>query len=485
MFGFSKLTVQGVALIGAMTISSLTAAQTIALRRLPTLEGAFTSAMVDVPGDDRLIALDYTGKIRIVRRGDQGVLAAPALDFTALVPIQGDENGALGLAIHPNFASNGYIYVFHSQQNNVGPVIARYTVPQGSTGPIDPATRTVIMQFPSFSVIHISGWIAFGPDGLLYITHGDNGASGFAQDTNTVKGKILRIDVDRDDFPADPLRNYGIPAKNPLATSGGLSAPEIWCVGVRNSWRCSFDRMTGEFYSGDVGDATREELNRLPASAWQNPGGFNFGWPCYEGNLVRTTTGCTYTTFPYMPPLDDFTRAEMTCIVGGFVYRGCVSELQGRYFFANCLTFNKLLSLDPVNPEGPIVQHTLSPSGIGQIMSFAQDSQGNVYVLSGSGPLQIAGTGTANADCNQNLVPDSCDFALGNATDFNDNGVPDSCEALCEGDFNADQVISVQDIFDYLGVWFSSIPAGDFNHVGGVTVQDVFDFLAAWFAGCD
>lgn len=463
-------------------------AQTITLRSVPSLNGAFSTALADVPDnprDDRLYALDLHGKVRVVHKNDPGPLADPVLDFSALVPDFGDENGALGLVLHPQFSSNGYMYIFHSRIN-LPPVVVRYTVPLSGTGPIDPGTRTPILTLPTFSQIHISGCMVFGPDGYLYITHGDNGASGNAQDVTTPRGKVLRIDVDQDDFPGDPERNYGIPPNNFFAVPTGFEVPEIWSIGVRNTWRFSFDRQTGEFYGGDVGDSTREEINRVPAAAWQGFGGVNFGWPCYEGTLVNPANTCSYTQFPYQPPLIDFTRAQqMQCIVGGFVYRGCAAPgLVGRYLFGNCYSFNQIRSVDPNNPAAGAIVHSVSPSGIGQPLSFAQDRDGEVYVLTGSGPYRITGLGTESPDCNNNAIVDRCEIERGLATDFNNDGVPDVCTQLCPADFNGDQLVSVQDIFDYLATWFRGIPAAEFNGTGNVTVQDIFDFLSAWFAGC-
>ena len=462
--------------------------QVITLRPVQALQGVFISALADVPDnprDDRFFALDLAGKVRIVRKTGPGPLAPAALDFSAEVPSFGDENGALGLALHPRFSTNGYVYIFYSRIN-LPPVLVRYTAPLTGTGPINPATRTPILTFPTFSSIHISGCLQFGPDGYLYITHGDNGASGNAQALNTTRGKVLRIDVDDDDFPNDPERNYAIPPNNRFATPTLDEAPEIWSIGVRNTWRFSFDRVTGEFYGGDVGDSTREEINRVPAAAWQGVGGVNFGWPCYEGNLVTSDTSCSYAQFPYQAPLIDFTRAQqMQCVVGGYVYRGCAAPgLVGRYLFGNCFSFNQIRSINPNNPAAGAIVHSVSPSGIGQALSFAQDRDGEVYVLSGSGPFRITGLGTESPDCNNNAITDACEIARGLATDFNNDGVPDVCTQICPADFNGDEVVSVQDIFDYLSIWFQGLPAAEFNGMGGVTVQDIFDFLEAWFAGC-
>lgn len=476
--------------VGAAGLASVilptAVAQTVTTAPVPSLVGAFSTALCDVPDnprDDRLFALELTGKLRIVHRTDPGPLATPVLDISSQVPNFGDENGALGLALHPQFSTNGYVYIFHSR-NNMGPAVVRYTAPISGIAPIDPGSRVIIMELPTFSSIHISGCLQFGPDGNLYISHGDNGASGNAQDPNTPRGKILRIDVDGDDFPGDPNRNYAIPQANFFSMPTGLERPEIWSIGVRNAWRFSFDRETGEIYIGDVGDSTREEVSRVPAAAWQNPGGLNFGWPCFEGT-VPTAATCDFSEFPYQAPLRDFTRAEMQCIVGGFVYRGCaVPALQGRYLYANCFSFNQVRSLDPDNIGAIPIAHPIGPDLAGQISALAQDRDGELFLLGGAGVFRVTGLGTAFADCNANTLSDDCEIEAGVETDLNNDSIPDSCTRLCPADVNGDASVSVQDIFDFLSIWFSAIPAADFNASGDVSVQDIFDFLGAWFAGC-
>lgn len=464
-------------------IAAQSSAQSVFVRPVPGLTGSFQTALAFPPGTDRVIGLDRAGLVRITRPGDPP-LASPVLDFSAQVPSLGDENGALGMALDPQFAANGYLYIFHSRIS-LPPVVARYTITRGQTWTIDPASRLQIIELPSFSAIHIAGWIGFGPDGLLYIAHGDNGAAGNAQNTGTLRGKILRIDVATDAFPTDPARNYAIPPANPFAASPGTDAPEIWLTGVRNPYRCSFDQLTGDFYVGDVGDSSREEVTRLPATAWQNAGGFNLGWPCFEGNLQRSPD-CVFTPPlpPYQAPLDDFLRTEVICITGGFVYRGCgVPGLTGRYLFGNCASANRILSLDPANPT-TLTTHQISGLAIGQPLSWAQDNAGEVYILAGSGAYKIVGLGSVSPDCDGDGVADACELAAGLVTDFNTDGVPDQCSSACPADFNGSGGATVQDIFDYLATWFSSIPAADINASGSVTVQDIFDFLAAWFAGC-
>ena len=242
------------------------------------------------PGDfDRVFIIEqHTGRIRILDLASGIVQPTPFLTVTGLSG--GGERGLLGLAFHPNYANNGFFYV-----NITVPAtrILRYSVSIGDPDVADPASQTSILEIEQPQENHNGGWIGFGPDGYLYIATGDGGASndsgtghtpaiGNAQDLTSLLGKILRLDVDGDDFPYDANRNYSIPALNPFVGIAGND--EIWAYGLRNPWRPSFDRLTGDLYIADVGQGACEEINLQLA---ESSGGENYGWRLREGVIAE------------------------------------------------------------------------------------------------------------------------------------------------------------------------------------------------------
>jgi glucose/arabinose dehydrogenase len=362
------------------------------------------------PGDtERLFILEqHAGRIRILRRSDHTLLATPFLTVSGLST--GNEQGLLGLAFDPDYAINGFFYVYITDPD------ARILRFQVSSDPdvADAASETPVISFTEPQANHNAGWIAFGPDDLLYVATGDGGGAddndaghtsgtGNAQDTtDNLLGKILRIDPGGDDFPADPDLNYAIPADNPLV--GVTGDDEIWVYGLRNPWRDSFDRATGDLYIGDVGQGSCEEIDVQPATS---AGGENYGWRLREGTIA-TPTGGVGGARPAgaIDPIFDYPHSIATCsgppagfvgiaITGGYVYRGPISELAGRYFFADYGTA-KLWSLvwdgsDPSLFDGTNYTDLTDHSGdarfapdvgtIDSVSSFGEDVDGNLYVL--------------------------------------------------------------------------------------------------------
>lgn len=230
------------------------------------------------------------------------------------------------IAFHPNYASNGFVYVYYRDTTNLVRLV-RYEEMLGDPSLADPSSAVPVLSL--FITGHFGGWIGFGPDGYLYVQIGDGGdfmshdAPGNGQGITTeLKGNILRIDVDGDDFPADPLRNYAIPATNPFVGFVGLD--EIWAYGLRNPWRGSFDRLTGDYYFADVGQDTREEVDVEEAGSL---GGRNYGWRLREG-LIATPTGGIGGPQPPggVDPIYDYVNgtgsSEGASVTGGYVYRG-------------------------------------------------------------------------------------------------------------------------------------------------------------------
>jgi putative cell wall-binding protein len=279
-------------------------------------------------GSGRLFIVEKGGRIRVGRLADNALLPAPFLDISSLVST-GGEQGLLGLAFPPGFGTSTQNFYVDYTDRNGDTVVARYRVSADpDKAAASSATRVLLVDQPYAN--HNGGQVAFGPDGYLYVGMGDGGSSGDpqgnGQKTGTLLGKILRIDVESGTTP------YRVPSDNPFVGRPGYR-PEIWALGLRNPWRFSFDRLTGDLYIADVGQNRIEEIDFEPAGA----GGRNYGWNYYEGTLPfppgsapRPTTGLTFPVYEYSHDQGD------DCITGGFVYRGSAyPSWQGRYFFAD------------------------------------------------------------------------------------------------------------------------------------------------------
>ncbi len=330
----------------------------------------------------------------------------PFLDLRSQVFSDGEE-GLLGLAFHPQFAANRRFYVFHTakytQEADRTLVLKEFLASAANPNVADPTTERLLLRLSDPQDNHNGGWIAFGPDGFLYVSIGDGGSgnddgpghtpgTGNAQDiTDNLLGKILRINPDpaTDDFPEDPNKNYSIPAGNPFV--GVTGDDEIWCFGLRNPWRCSFDRQTGDLWMGDVGQNQREEIDFLPAGS---TGGQNFGWRLREGTIPTPTVGGA-PPVGNVEPVYDYTRGTGTfqgnSVTGGYVYRGPITSLQGTYFFADFAT-KKIWSFKR-NGTG-ITELTdwttkLKPKtgAIGNVSAFGEDAAGNLYIVDYDGEI--------------------------------------------------------------------------------------------------
>jgi uncharacterized repeat protein (TIGR01451 family) len=314
-------------------------------------------------GSKRLFILEQPGQIKIAQNGL--VLSTPFLDIRSKISY-GGERGLLGLAFHPNYENNGYLYVDYTRIGDGATVIERYQV---SANPNIASTSNsmTILVIPQPYSNHNGGMLAFGPDGKLYIGMGDGGSGGdpqnLAQNINSLLGKMLRIDVDS----AVP---YGIPADNPYVGKDGLD--EIWALGLRNPWRYSFDRTTGELYIGDVGQGLWEEIDYQPTGV----GGLNFGWRCYEGthayNLNPPCPGVL--TFP----VAEYPHTEGQSVTGGYVYRGMqFPSLIGVYFYAD-FSQGKIWVLQ--KSGGVFLPATLLLDSPYAISSFGEGEDGELYV---------------------------------------------------------------------------------------------------------
>ncbi len=317
-------------------------------------------------GNGRLLVLEQPGTIRVIQDGT--LLPTLFLDITGQVGSRGNEQGLLGIALHPDFKSNGYFYLNYTDQNG-NTVIARFTV-SSNPDQADPNSEKVLLQVQQPYPNHNGGSMVFGPDGYLYMGLGDGGSEGdprlTGQNLNTLLGKLLRIDVNHGD-------RYAIPADNPFAKGGGL--PEIWAYGLRNPWRFSFDRATGDLYIGDVGQDIYEEIDFLPAGS---PGGSDFGWSYREG--FHPDQGTPPAGIKLVDPVWEYSHDVGGCAVtGGYVYRGkTVPSLDGVYIYGDfCSGIVWGLRRDA---SGKWQNQTLFQTGV-NISSFGEDQSGELYLL--------------------------------------------------------------------------------------------------------
>ncbi len=345
---------------------------------------------------------DSTSRVFIVEKGGQievldlttGLLQpTPFLDLTGQISTDG-ERGLLGLALSPDFATSGLFYV--NITNLAGNTeIRRYRTSTSDPNQADLLSQDIILTVAQPASNHNGGWMDFGPDGFLYIALGDGGGAndpfGNGQNTNTLLGSILRIDPSGDDFPSDNLRDYRIPPGNPFIAGGGQ--PEIFAYGLRNPFRCSFDRATGDLYLGDVGQDNREEINLIrPGEA-----GLNFGWPILEGtrvNQLGSTAGFT-------PPIAEYSHGsgplQGQSVTGGYVYRGPVEALQGSYVFADFISNNIWSFASSAAMQGSTLQSsafTIQTTAfrpdlgtLDRISSFGEDAEGNLFIVGIDGEI--------------------------------------------------------------------------------------------------
>ena len=346
-------------------LSSSAAAPTIVLEQVAT-GLAFPVSMTHAgDGSGRLFIVLQQGKI-MVYDGTR-VLPTAFLDLTSLVSCCG-ERGLLGLAFHPNHPNNGFFYVNYT--NTAGnTVIARYKV-SANANVADPASELILLTIAQPYSNHNGGQLQFGPDGYLYIGMGDGGSAGDpenrAQNLGELLGKILRIDVNAG-LP------YAVPPSNPFIATAG-ARPEIWALGLRNPWRFSFDRLTGDLFIGDVGQNAREEVNlQLATSA----GGENYGWRKMEGfACFNPSSGCDTGTLTL--PILDYSHASGDCtVIGGYRYRGTqVAGLAGAYIYGDFCT-GRIWGATPSGADWSSVPLLDLPF---QVSTFGEDQSGELYL---------------------------------------------------------------------------------------------------------
>ena len=347
----------------------------VRLRLMPVAEGLDRPVFVTHAGDGsgRIFIIEKSGTIRTLAAGR--LLARPFLDVRERVGSAGSEQGLLGLAFAPDYDRSGHFYINYTDRRG-DTVVARYQV-TADPDLADPASESVLLKIAQPAANHNGGMLAFGPDGLLWIGTGDGGGAndryGNGQNPQTLLGKLLRLDVA--DSPNQP---YVIPPDNPWVASdwnGRDVRGEVWAVGLRNPWRYSFDRDTGDLWIADVGQNRYEEINRVPAGS---AGGLNFGWPIAEGSHCFPEEK-TCDRSGLAGPLFDYPHQDGNCsITGGYVYRGTlIPALQGAYLFGDFCS-GKIWALAETgsgwqSPE--ILDTTLS------ISSFGEDEIGELYAI--------------------------------------------------------------------------------------------------------
>jgi glucose/arabinose dehydrogenase len=324
------------------------------------------------PGDSqRLFVVEQTGAIKIVDLTTGQLLATPFL--TTTVDSSG-ERGLLGMAFDPDYATNGFFYIYRTVPGATPHnAVERYHV---SANPdiADPASGTAVINLDNLGATnHNAGWIGFGADNDLYIATGENANAPNAQTLSNLLGKILRIDVHSDAFPADPAANYAIPSDNPFVGTAGARG-EIYALGLRNPFRDSFDRATGDFFIADVGQNTIEEIN---------PGikGANYGWPNAEGPSNNPA---------FTNPIFFYDHTVGQAVIGGYAYRGTSEGLQGQYFYADevagkvfTLQFNGSTWVSTERTS----QITTDTGAINSPTSFGEDAKGNLYIVDYDGDV--------------------------------------------------------------------------------------------------
>jgi glucose/arabinose dehydrogenase len=325
-------------------------------------------------GSGRLFVVEQGGKIIIIKDG--AAVDTPFLNISNLLSrdvFSGDysERGLLGLAFSPDYATNGLFFINYTDGNG-NTVVARYHA-EGDVADPNSAVTFLTQQQPYPN--HNGGMMAFGPDGYLYIALGDGGSGGDpenrAQNLGTWLGKILRLDVSGD--------SYAVPADNPFVNQQG-ALPEIWAYGLRNPWRFSFDRATGDFYIGEVGQGDWEEVDFQPADS---AGGENYGWKLYEGTHPfeggGDTTGLTM-------PVAEYPHNEGVSISGGYVYRGTqIPDLAGAYLYGDFGTGTIWSLYRDANGQWQNNVFMKLPGTV--ISSFGEDENGELYVINYNGTI--------------------------------------------------------------------------------------------------
>lgn len=333
---------------------------------------AFPVFAVALPDDPRIWVLERGGTIRVIDGSGQASLF---MDLTDRVGSGGIENGLLGMAFHPDYATNGRFFVYYTD-TDLDSRLSEFSSSGLAANTADRSTEKILFEVDQQGIRHRAGMLQFGPDGYLWIAMGDGGlGDDSAQNTQMMQGNIHRIDVDS----GDP---YSVPASNPYS-DGVDGRPEIWAHGLRNPWRFSIDAPTRTIYIGDVGQATWEEIN---VASIDNPG-LDFGWPNFEGSMCyQPSDGCGMTDWE--PAVIEYDHGQGCSVTGGYVYRGsAIPELFGHYFYADWCN-GMVRSFKYVNGVATEEQDWSSDlEGAGQIASFGLDGDNELLIVDSNGTI--------------------------------------------------------------------------------------------------
>ena len=453
------------AALAAAVVSPVLAQTAIDTKRIINTGLVYPTCITHAPGDEtRLFVLEKAGRIRIIDLATNTLLATSFLDIDALVTggaSVSDEQGLLGLAFDPDYATNGQFYVYYtgSGTNNV----ARYTV---SANPNVANTAGVIMMtWTDPFTNHNGGWMDFGPDGNMYIAVGDGGSANDpgnrAQTLTDRLGKMHRIKPTVGG--ASPY--YTIPADNPFVGGASTADDTVWAYGLRNPWRCSFDRVTGDLWIADVGQNAVEEIDFQAAGTGA---GRNYGWRCTEGTSNTGLTGCTFGSPTLTAPIHTYTHVAGTTggysLTGGYVYRGCrIPDLQGTYFFADYVNGNIWsFRYNPATNTKTEFQNRNSTLGtsieggvVNQYSAFGEDANGELYIADHGGQIYKIIPASGDGPCAPPPAPG----------DLNNDGRVDgadlglllagwgTCGSPCPADLDANGVVNGADIGILLGNW--------------------------------
>ncbi len=317
-------------------------------------------------GTNRLFVPERGGTITVFANDRNATQTTTFLDISSRVDSNGGEAGLIGLAFDPAYRTNGYFYVNYvnvtAGQRKVR--ISRFRDTSRGANTAAASSEKIVLEIDHANGYHFGGWLGFGPDGMLYISHGDGGNQTNAGETATLFGKVLRIRVDAN------TGTYTIPSDNPFGNA-------VWALGFRNPWRCSFDRGgSHDLFCGDVGEGSREEVNRIKK-------GLDYGWPAFEGSQPFSPSTRPYSDFE--PPLVQYDHSVGVAVVGGYVYRGSALPSQvGRYFYADAGGSGNVWSIQ-FDGSGNVASNTVAASGANIVYSMGEDEAGEIYAASQPG----------------------------------------------------------------------------------------------------
>ncbi|MBU3682989.1 MAG: hypothetical protein FGM39_03050 [Phycisphaerales bacterium] len=455
-----KILTSTVVLVLAAALASTADAQALRTKRIVASGLTLPTFVTHAPGDtSRLFVLEKPGRIRIVDLATNTLRTTPFLTIAVTGGTStSDERGLLGLAFDPGYATNGQFYVYYTGASTN--VLARYTV--SSDPNVANASGDVMMSWSDPFTNHNGGWLGFGPDGNLYMGTGDGGSAndpnGAGQSLTTRLGKMHRIKPTVGG--ASPF--YTVPADNPFVGGTNTTDDTFWAIGLRNPWRCAFDRQTGDLWIADVGQDLIEEVNFQAAGA---VGGRNYGWRCMEGANSTGLSGCTPNSPSLTLPIHTYGHSTGTSggfsLTGGYVYRGCrMPELQGTYFFADYVS-NNVWSFrfeNGVKTQFTLRNSAMTPSiegaTVNQIASFGEDAAGELYIVDHGGQIYKIIPAAGDGPCAPPPVPG--DFNGDGVVDGNDLGIMLASWGACVGcptDMNGDGAVDGNDLGQLLGLW--------------------------------